>query len=92
MGHGSSKLKTWMIVIAAVAFGAYFARMPWQIYREQRSRANDAVAEAQVNETQRIGLLKRQAELKSRTGKEKIARERGYLAKGETPYATASTP
>ena len=86
MGHGSSKLKTWIVVIVAVACGAYLARMPCQVYRQQRSKANDAVAEAQVNDALRVSLEKREADLKSPVGREKSAREHGYLAKGEVPY------
>lgn len=80
------------MVAVALACGAYFARAPWQVYRQQRAKANAAVAEAQANDAQRVSLLKRQADLKSPIGREKIARERGYLAKGEVPYGGSTTP
>ena len=92
MGHGSSKIKIWMIVAAAVLCGASFARVPWQVYRQQRANANQAIAEAEHNDSLRVALVKRQAQLKSPIGREKSARERGYLAKGETPYGSPSTP
>jgi hypothetical protein len=92
MGHGSSKLRTWTVIAVAIACGAYFAREPWQVYRQQRAKANEAVAEAQLNDSLRVALLKREAQLKSPIGREKMARERGYLAKGETPYGPAATP
>ena len=90
MGHGSSKMRTWMIVAVAVVCGAYFARAPWQMYRLQKAHANQAIAEAQVNDAQRVGLMKREADLKSPIGREKMARERGYLHKGEVPYSSKS--
>ena len=90
MGHGRSNLRTWTIVAVAIASGAYLARAPWQVYRQQRSKANQAIAEAQTNDVLRVGLLKREADLRSPIGREKLAREHGYLAKGEVPFQTKS--
>jgi hypothetical protein len=91
MGHGRSKWKTLTLVAVAICFGAYFARMPWEVYRQQRAKANQSLAEAQVNDIQRISLMKREAELKSPIGREKIAREHGYLHTGEKPYNVGSS-
>jgi hypothetical protein len=86
MGHGRSKVITWTVVGVAIACGAYLARAPWQMYRVQRAKANAAVGDAQTNDALRVGLMKREADLRSPIGREKMARERGYLAKGEVPY------
>ena len=91
MGHGRSALKTWIIVAAAVVCGAYLARTPWQVYRQQRAKANEAINEAQTNDVLRVGLMKREADLKSPVGREKVAREHGYLAKGETAYQSSAS-
>ncbi len=91
MGHGSSKTRTWMIVIFAAVMGAYLARAPWKVYREQRSHANELLAQAQTDEMQQTSLEKRDSDLKSPIGREKLAREHGYLKQGETPVG-ADTP
>ena len=88
MGQGSSKTRTWMIVIFAVICGAYMAREPWKVYREQRSHANESLAQAETDEMQVTSLEKREADLKSPLGREKLAREHGYLKQGETPIGT----
>jgi hypothetical protein len=88
MGHGSSKIRTWTIVALALVCGAYFAREPWQVYRQQRAKANDSIDVAETNDVQRVSLLKREADLKSPIGHEKVAREHGYVKKGETLLGT----
>ena len=80
-----------MIVIFAAVCGAYLARVPWQVYREQRSHANEALERAQTDEMQATSLVKRSQDLKSPIGREKLAREHGYLKQGETPVG-AETP
>jgi len=92
MGHGRSNVRTWTMVAVAIACGAYLARAPWQMYRLQHAKANQAVAEAQTNDVLRVSLMKREADLKSPIGREKMAREHGYLAKGEVPYTTRAQP
>lgn len=72
-----------MIVVVALCCGAYLAREPWQIYREQKAKANSAVAEAQANDRLHVDLLKNEAELKNPIGREKMARDHGYVKKGE---------
>jgi hypothetical protein len=91
MGHGSSKTRTWTIVIFALVCGAYLARAPWKVYREQRSHANELLAQAQTDEMQQTSLEKRDADLKSPIGREKLAREHGYLKQGESAVG-ADTP
>jgi hypothetical protein len=72
-----------MIVIVAIGCGFYFAREPWRIYREQRAKANSAIAEAQANDRLHVSLVKNEAELRNPIGREKTAREHGYVKQGE---------
>ena len=83
-----AKIQFWLVVLSAVVCGLYLARAPWQVYREQRTQANEAISDAQTNQMQRASLLKREAELKSPIGHEKLARERGYVKKGEVPLGS----
>jgi hypothetical protein len=77
-----------MIVGVAICCGAYFAREPWQVWRQQRAKANASIEQAETNDALHVGLLKRQAEMKSPIGREKMAREHGYVRQGETPVGT----
>ena len=88
MGQGSSKVRTWLLVGCAVLCGAYMARAPWRVYRQQHSHASELLAQAQTDEMQQTSLEKRDAELKSPIGREKLARQHGYVKQGETLIGT----
>lgn len=81
----------WLLVLCAIFCGAWLAREPWRVYREQKAKANEAIGEAQLNEAQRTALVRKEADLKSPTGREKQARSRGYVMQGEVPLGS-STP
>lgn len=85
-----SKTRTWLLVLCAVFCGAYLAREPWLVYREQRAKANDYIADAEKNEAQRSALIRKEADLKNPIGREKLAREHGYVRKGEIPLGNSA--
>ena len=74
-----------LFVASAAGLGLYLSRGPWQTYRDQRAKADEATREMESAEHEKADLLKRRAEIETPMGREKLARERGYLKKGELP-------
>jgi len=75
----------WKGLCAALAVGVGIALSltPWQHYREQRIRANDAARAMREAEAEKVALLREQARVGSPAGKEELARARGYSRPGE---------
>jgi hypothetical protein len=82
------KLRTaiWiMLILGAVATGLYLSREPWAYFQQQKEEARQSVVRMQEAERKRAELIRQIAEYESSSGKEALARTRGYLRPGERP-------
>jgi hypothetical protein len=79
----SSTWKVVLLVLAAGLTGFYLAREPWIVYQAQQAKANEAKQDMAESELDRAGLIRNKADAESSAGREKAARERGYVNKGE---------
>lgn len=79
----SSTWKVVLLMLAAGLTGFYMAREPWIVYHEQQAKANEAKQEMANSEKDRADLIRQKADAESSAGREKAARERGYVNKGE---------
>ena len=73
-----------ILAIAATFFGAYLARDSWQEAKAENQKAVSAHQEMMKEESQRVLLIRQKSELESEAGREKVARDRGYMKPGET--------
>lgn len=75
----------WAIVGAAVAvgLGLYLSRGPWLMFWQQRSRASVAATELAKTEREKTSLMRERARLETPMGRQELAREQGYVKKGE---------
>jgi hypothetical protein len=71
------------IGVIAVFAGVAVSAKPWQVYREQRKAADEAIAEMQQSESKRESLVREDARLKTSIGREELARKEGYRKPGE---------
>lgn len=76
---------TIVFVVAAVALGIAFSIKPWQVYHDQRSAADAALAEMKDAEKSRTELTIKKARYESAIGREELARSQGYRQANETP-------
>lgn len=74
-----------IIIVLAIATGIALSIRPWQVFHEQRSAADKTISEMRAAELRRSKLNIEQAKWDSQTGKEELARDKGYIKKGETP-------
>ena len=72
-------------VFAAMSLGVYASRGPWQEFRREKEKSNDAVAEMEKIESRRRDLMDERSRYKSNKGREELARERGYRRPDEEP-------
>ena len=72
------------VVVAAVGTGLYLSRKPWTEYSEQRKLARQAETEMSQAESERAEYVKQTARAETFTGREAIARERGYRRPNES--------
>lgn len=72
-----------LCALLAVACGVALSLRPWQLYREQRLRSNEAVQQMRQAEAEKVDLLRQEARFASPAGKEELARSRGYSRPGE---------
>ena len=77
-----------MFVVAAVGTGVALSLKPWQVYTEQRSLANEKIAEMEKAEASRTLLMEKKVRMSNATGREEIARNYGYVRAGEQPLET----
>lgn len=79
--------RTWSLVVfaAAVGTGLALSVKPWQVYHTQRKKADEAQIKAERAQAERAELTRQKALLDSPLGKEKLARERGYVRPDEQP-------
>lgn len=81
-----------IIVVSAVGLGVGLSLKPWQVYREQRKLADDAVVEMRQAESKKTALTRKRAQAESSLGREELARKQGYRRADETPIEVADTP
>jgi hypothetical protein len=74
-----------IFILGAVALGVGLSMRPWNVYREQRDKADAHIQEAKRAETQRVDLEEQKAKYESPLGKEELARNRGYRKSNERP-------
>lgn len=74
-----------MIVVAALGTGLYLSRKPWEVYREQKAKADVSTREMQKAERDRVEMMEQKARVGSALGREQAIREKGWLKPGEAP-------
>ena len=72
------------IIAAAVACGLFFSRKPWEAFRDQQAKANEAQLEMRNAEQERERLLKEKMKYSSPVGKEQAIRNKGWTKPGES--------
>jgi hypothetical protein len=84
----SKRIWNTVFVVAAVATGVALSLKPWQVYAEQRTLANEKIAEMERAEASRTTLMEKKVRMTNSTGREEIARNYGYVRAGEQPLDT----
>lgn len=79
------KSTSFAVLLLAVGTGLALSLKPWQVYNAQRKKSEEAERRADAAQAERVELSRQKALLDSPSGKERIARERGYVKPGETP-------
>lgn len=74
-----------IIVASAIGVGVGLSLKPWQVYREQRKLADEAIREMRVAESKKIELTRQRAKAESSLGREELARKQGYRRADEEP-------
>jgi hypothetical protein len=70
-------------VLAAIATGIALSVKPWQVYAEQRAKADAAVEDMREAEQSRVQLTREKAKYEGSLGREELAREQGFRRPGE---------
>lgn len=78
-----------LFVLTALAVGAFLGYGPWQLYREQRAKADEAAIQMKEAERDRADLIRTRNRYESPIGREELARERGYRRPDERPLEEA---
>lgn len=84
MKHGSVGV-TLLCIGCSIGLGSYFARGPWDEYREQQRQTELARRELRKIEDQRADLIRQTTRNSSRQGEEELLRERGHYRVDERP-------
>lgn len=79
----SSAMRIVLLVLCAAVTGGYLAYEPWRVYQKQKEQADQATAEMQRSEQEKGNLLREKMRLEGSVGREKLARERGFVKEGE---------
>jgi len=74
-----------LFVISGIGLGVAFSIKPWQVYREQRHAADEALTEMKQAERARTDLMLKKDRYESPIGREELARSQGYRQPNETP-------
>lgn len=72
-----------LFVAVAVATGIALSAKPWQIYGQQKERAESAKAQMREAEMNREELTRLKARYENPIGREELARKQGYTKPGE---------
>ena len=70
--------------VVGVSIGLYASRDVWRRYSDERREAERAKVEMHAAEVRKADLQKQRADLESEAGRERLARERGWLKPGES--------
>lgn len=73
-----------IFLAAAVAAGVALGLKPWPVYKEQRQHADNYLRDAREAEKARVDLERQRTKYETPLGREELAREGGYLRKGES--------
>ncbi len=74
-----------VVLVSACALGTVLSLRPWQVYKEQRTIADEAVVQMRRAEAKKADLLQKRANYESPLGREKLARQQGFHRADETP-------
>ncbi len=74
-----------LFVLLAIGTGVALSIKPWEAYRVQKKKADQAQAEMRSAEQEKAELVRQKARFESPIGKEELARERGYRKPNEQP-------
>lgn len=66
------------IAVIAIFCGVALSAKPWQVYKEQRKAADEAIADMEKSEANRERLVREDAKYKTSVGREELARKEGY--------------
>jgi len=77
-------LPTVLCAAAGIGLGLYAGRDSWNRYHEKRVQADQAHADMRAAELRTADLKRQKADLESAAGRERVARERGWIKPGET--------
>lgn len=77
-------LPTVLVAVIGVGIGLYASRDVWRRYRDERRDADQARIEMRAAEVRKADLQRQKADLESEAGRERLARERGWIKPGET--------
>lgn len=77
--------KTWTVAVAvaAVAAGLALSYKPWTVYHQQRVKTDHNIKEMQQAESSREELIREKNRIEPSLGRERLARDQGYLKPGE---------
>ena len=78
-----------LIVLVASALGFYLSREPWAAFAEERVKERETVDSMREIEKRRADLVRQRAKYSSSSGKEELARSRGFQRLGEEPVEVA---
>ena len=77
-------LPTVLVAVVGVGLGLYASRDVWRRYHDERRDADQARTEMRAAELRKADLQRQKADLESEAGRERLARERGWIKPGET--------
>jgi hypothetical protein len=77
-------LPTVLVAVIGVGIGLYASRDVWYRNHEKGREADQARAEMRAAELRKADLQRQKADLESEAGRERLARERGWIKPGET--------
>ena len=85
MKRNHSGAITTALAVLAVGLGLALGMRPWHVYHTQQEETAQATAEMKAAERARAELLDQESEAKSSLGRQRLARDLGYIKKGEVP-------
>ena len=78
-------IRNGLLFVAAAALGVALSIRPWEEYRDQRMKADEAIRKSKQMQEEMSRLAREKAVIDTAAGKERLARERGYIKPDEVP-------